>query len=138
MSITSSMKFLKNLILGVLIGELIALFSSNQKMKAKLKKTEGRSKVGVVFDELVEMNKKLIDEARELDYKKAYEETEHFVKDQFEDFEKKLDSAKETMVKKWGEAMKEIGEHLNGYAKEMKKNILKGIISMASEDKKDS
>ncbi len=74
------MKFLKYGILWLLIGELVVLFTRDDKLRKKLEKTNWRKKCKLVGQELVQLNKDVIAKVTDIDYSEEFEDVLSYVK----------------------------------------------------------
>lgn len=73
------MKLLKYGIVGVILAEFIYLFTRDEKLKKEINKTKWRKKVETLANEIVDLNKELINKVKHVDYTKYVAQTKHIL-----------------------------------------------------------
>lgn len=73
------MKLLKYGVVGVLLAEVVYLFTRDQKLQKEIEKTKWWNKIEKISNEIIELNKGLIDKVSHYDYKAKLEQAQKIV-----------------------------------------------------------
>lgn len=107
------MNFLKNGLIGVLLGELIALFVMDSSAKAKSSKDTAWEKAKTLFEDLVQLNVKLITNLKDHDYKKDINTTKTRFEKEFAMIEEKSMELKNYFMENWSDEAKSMASKLH-------------------------
>lgn len=73
------MKLLKYGVVGVLLAEVVYLLTGDQKLQKEIEKTKWWHKIEKISNEIIELNKELIDKVSHYDYKAKLEQAQKIV-----------------------------------------------------------
>ena len=73
------MKLLKYGVVGVLLAEVVYLFTRDEKLHKEIQKTKGWNKVERISNEIIEINKELVDKVSHYDYKSKLAQAQKIV-----------------------------------------------------------
>ncbi len=99
-------KILKIWIASFLLGQATALFYKNKNFREKFNKVNWFDKCKVLFDELLDLNKNIFFDLKEVDYKNEYETVKFKLEEKFKDIENKYNQLKEELKEIWQEKVK--------------------------------
>ena len=112
------MKLLKYGVVGVLLAEVVYLFTRDQKLQKEIEKTKWWNKIEKISNEIIELNKELIDKVSHYDYKAKLEQAQKIVAKK----EKEL----ETEVNKIQKYTNTLGDKkVNDIVKDAAKKVIK-------------
>lgn len=81
-------------VVAVAFGETVASYYKDKGFKTKLDDAKGFDKCRVVFNNLLDVNKKFFTEVSSVDYNTKYSEVKSNIEHQIDEFNKKLDNIK--------------------------------------------
>ena len=81
-------------VIAVALGETIDSYYKDENFRTKLKKAKGFDKFRIVFDNLIDVNKKFFTEVSSVDYNTRYNELKSNIETNINEFNEKLEDIK--------------------------------------------
>lgn len=127
--------FVKIWVIWTLLGETVASYYKDKEFKEKFDNAKGFDKIKVIFNNLIDVNKKFFTELSSVDYNLKYNEFKSKVEENIDHFNKKLDDIKENISNYKEEKISPVLEDIYNKANEFKEKIENEAINLSEKYK---
>ncbi len=124
MTFKNLFKTIKVFAIGVIIGETIVSYYKDEKFRDSFNNAKGFDKCKVLFNNLLEVNKKLFEEVKEVDYKKIVNNYKELLDSKVSDLWEKITELKTEVSKLHEEKLKPVIDELSYKYNELQEAVL--------------
>jgi DNA anti-recombination protein RmuC len=123
-------KTLKVGLLAFVAGQVAALFYKDKEFRQKFESAQGFDKCKVLFNELLELNKKLFLDAKSVDYSQKLEEVKSRFEQEINKLQQKIEEIKQNYNQFSQEKLQPILTDLKQKAEQLKEQVDNQVISI--------